>query len=300
MSMTTTTPPSLGAFLCAPAEQVAAVAPTTMFLAPGGTRREAVLAGISPQSEEYPRWSRDRMIECIDLLFHLGVRHLFLTALRSAPLAEIGRFRERLLDWTAQGMAGPEALDDYARLRWRARLIGVEHVPELHGAAERLRAATPEQWEHTLWMYVSSGPDAHWASILAAARQSQTRTRAGLSRALYGEDIPPATLCLSWGKPMVGTDLLPLLVADEVHCYWTQRPGFAQSERTIRQVFYDYAYTRRTWRQDKSARYADVLDHREVWERPHVLGLGQRVGAFWYPADAEPGLSELAYRSVAD
>src|SRR5947207_3034303 len=129
--MSMITPPSLENFLCAPAEQVAAVAPTTMFLAPGGTRREAVLAGISPESETYPYWSHDRMIECIDLLFHLGVRHLFVTALRSAPLAEVGHFRNRLLEWTDQGLAGSQALADYVRLGWRVRLVGAESVPEL-------------------------------------------------------------------------------------------------------------------------------------------------------------------------
>jgi hypothetical protein len=281
--MTTTAPPSLEEFLLAPIEQVAAVAPTAMFLAPGGTRREAVLAGISPQSEEYPRWSRQRMIECIELLFRLGVRHLFVTALRSAPLAEVGHFRDRLIDWTDQGMAGAEALADYARLGWRVRLIGAEQLPELHAAAERLYAATPTSYEHTLWMYVSGSADAHWDAILAAAQRAQARTRSEVVRALYGEDIPQATLCLSWGKPMVGADIIPLLVAGEVQCYWLQRPGFSQGERAIRQIFYDYAYTRRTWRQDKSARYSDVGAQRAAWERPLVLGLGRRIGAFWYP-----------------
>jgi hypothetical protein len=294
MSMMTTTPPHLEDFLTAPIDQVRAVAPATVFVAPGGTRREAVLAGISPQSEEYPRWSRDRMFECIDLLFRHGVRHMFLTALRSAPLAEVGRFRDRLIDWTAENMAGPEVLAHYARLGWRVRLIGVEDVPELHAAAIRLEEATPAHWDHTLWLYVSSSPDAHWRSILDAAHRAQSQTRAELVRALYGEDIPPATLCLSWGKPMIGTDLMPLLVAGEVQCYWTQRPGFAQGQRTIREIFYDYAYTRHTWRQDKSSRYIGVLDQRDIWENAPVLGVGQRVGAFWYPADADSVATERA------
>ncbi|HJZ49806.1 MAG TPA: hypothetical protein VKE41_21665 [Roseiflexaceae bacterium] len=288
----TTQPPSLEEFLRAPAEQVAAVAPVTMFLAPGGTRREAILAGISPQSEEYPRWSRERMFGCIDMLFRLGVRHLFVTALRSAPLAEVGRFRERLLDWTEQGMAGPEALADYRRLGWRVRLAGAEHVPELRAAADRLRAATPAQADRTLWMYVSGTPDSHWETLLAAAQRARVRSRAELVRALYGEEIPPATLCLSWGKPMVAADLVPLLLAGELQCYWTQQPGFGQHEQTIRRIFYDYAYTRRTWRQDKSTRYAGVAADRTIWERPLVLGVGRRVGPFWYPAADEGGLAE--------
>jgi hypothetical protein len=282
--MSTTVPPSLEEFLCAPAEQVAAIAPTTMFLAPGGTRREAVLAGISPESEEYPRWSCARKIDCVRLLFGLGVRHLFLTALRYSPLSEVGRYRDRLIDWTAWGIAGPEALEDYARLGWRVRLVGAENVPELKSTAEQLVTATPSYWNHTLWLYVGSTSDASWASMLDTALQAQTRTRSELVRALYGEDIPPATLCLSFGKPIISADILPLIVADEVQCYWTQRPGFAQSEQTIRRIFYDYAYTRRTWRQDKSDRYGDVQAQRSLWEQPRVLGLGRRIDNFWYPA----------------
>jgi hypothetical protein len=93
---------------------------------------------------------------------------------------------------------------------------------------------------------------------------------------------------------MIGADLMPLLVADEVQCYWTQRPGFAQGERTIREIFYDYAYTRHTWRQDKSTRYAGVLEQREIWESAPVLGVGQRVGAFWYPSEIAPVYETLA------
>jgi hypothetical protein len=255
-----------------------------MVLAPGGTRREAVLAGISLQSEGYLRWSRERMIRCVDLLFRLGVSHLFLTVLRFPQLAEVGHYRERLIDWIDEGIAGPDALADYAQSGWRVRLAGVDSVPELQPTAKHLCKSTPASAKHTLWVYVCGTPDAHWTSLLTAAHQAQARTRAEVARALYGEDIPPATLCISYGKPFIAADILPLVVADEVQCYWTQQPGFALDEPLMRQIFYDYAYTRRTWQQDKSERYIDVLNYREMWEQPRVLGLGQRVGAFWYPA----------------
>jgi len=224
------------------------------------------------------------MVENVDLLFRLGVRHLFLTALRFPQLAEVGRYRDRLISWLDSGLASREALEDNARRGWRVRLVGAESVPELQATAERLCAATPAHWSHTLWIYVCGTPDAHWDSLLNAAYQVRARTRAELIRALYGEDIPLGTLCLSYGKPLIAADILPLVVADEVQCYWIQRPGFALNERLIRQLFYDYAYTRRTWQPDKSARYDDVLAHRALWEQPRVLGLGRRVSAFWYPA----------------
>lgn len=279
----TVRPPDLAEFLAAPIEQVANVVPATVLFAPGGTRRAAALAGISMQSDDYARWSRERMIECAGLLFRFGVRHLFMNIVRPPQLAEVGRYRERLFDWLEWGLAGPEALADYRRLGWRVRLVGVEEIPELHAAADRLVAATPVCWTHTIWWYVSVEPDAHWKSLLVAAQRAQARTQAEAIRALYGEDIPLARLCLSFGKPMIAADMLPLLVTGEVQCYWVQRPGFELDETTLRHIIYDYAYLRSTWTQDKSARYGEVPAQRALWERRLILGLGRRVGGFWYP-----------------
>jgi hypothetical protein len=277
--------PSLAEFLAWPAERVAAVAPQTMFVAPGGTRREAVLAGVASDCEEYPRFSRARMNECMDVIFGLGVRHVFLNMLRPSPLSEVGHYRRRLLHWAEQGVVGPEPLADYARRGWRVRIVGADDIPELMACRQRLIQETPANAAHTLWYVACSTPESHWSSIFEAARTSGARTRAELIRALYGEDIPPATLCLSWGKPMIAADIVPLLLAGELQCYWTQRPGFAQGERTLRHILYDYAYTRRTWVSHKAQRYADVPAQRWLWEQPRVLGLGKRVGPFWYPAD---------------
>src|SRR6476661_4633923 len=130
--------PSLTAFLDAPVDQVARVAPATAIFAPGGTRRSAVLAGISPQSDEYARWTRERMIASSELFFELGVRHLFMSVMRPPQMAEVGRYRDRLLDWLDWGLAGPEAIADYARLGWRVRLLGADTLGQLGTAAERL------------------------------------------------------------------------------------------------------------------------------------------------------------------
>jgi hypothetical protein len=51
----------------------------------------------------------------------------------------------------------------------------------------------------------------------------------------------------------------------------------------LRRILYDYACLRRTWTEDKSSRYRDVQDQQEEWDRPQVLGLGRRIGGFWYP-----------------
>jgi hypothetical protein len=280
------TTPTLDEFLHAPLEQVAAVAPTTLIYAPGGTRRQAALAGIGPDSDAYPRWSAEHMRADTALLFQYGVRHVFMTILQSPQFAEVGRYRERLMAWLAEGVAGNEALADYARHGWRVRLVGAERLPELQETVERLYDVTPTQWTQTLWFYVSDAPGAHWTTVLEAGRQG-ARTQAEAIRAIYGEDIPPATLLLAFGKPLAGADIFPVLLSGDMQCYWYQRPGYALDDEAVRRLFYDYAYTRRTWRADKLPRYADMESQRQIWERSVLLGIGRRVGGFWYPQLAE-------------
>ena len=67
--------------------------------------------------------------------------------------------------------------------------------------------ATPQSAQHTVWWYASTTPDGYWAEVFAAVRRAQAGTQAELIRAIYGEDVPPATLLVSFGKPMI---VLPL------------------------------------------------------------------------------------------
>ena len=278
------TPPSLRDFLKAPPEQVARVAPATVIFAPGGTRRAAALAKIDPHSDEYLTWSRSRLIDCLARFFSLGVRNLFVTALQSPQLAEVGRYRERIIDWIDNGLAGEETLVDYARYGWRARLVGIDRLTQLHSTAARLIEATPDRWEHTVWWYASTTLDGYWSDVLMVAHRTQAKTQAELIRALYGEDITPATLLVSFGKPIMSADIIPMALAGDMQAYWTQIPGFDIDEQTLRRILYDYAYTRRTWRADKASRYADLDEQQQIWERGDVIGLGIRLGGFWYPS----------------
>jgi len=191
------------------------------------------------------------------------------------------RLRDRLLT------AGPEALADYARLGWRVRLLGADGLGQLGAVAERLRQIMPGTATPTLWYYVVPEAESPWQWVRAALRQTEGNTAADVIRALYGEDVPLATLYLAFGKPMFVPDLLPPLLSGDVQCYLTQRPGYTLGERTLRQIIYDYAYLRPTWTRDKSSRYADVEVNRSLWEQSPVLGLGRRVGAFWYPINEQ-------------
>jgi hypothetical protein len=275
--------PALEAFLAAPAEQVAQVAPPTVIFAVGGTRRSAALAGIAPGSDEYAHLSRERMVSCLAQFYHLGVRHLFTSVLRPGQLAEVGRYRQRLLSWLDWGLAGPEALEDYRRLGWRVRLLGADSLPELLPTVERLAAATPAASERTLWLYVAPQRGALWAQMLAAAQATRAATQEALIEALFGEAVPQAGLYIGFGKPLITNDIVPLALCGETQCYWIQRPGYELDEPMIRRMLYDYVYLRPTWVQDKTERYAQAREQRALWESRAILGTGVRVGGFWYP-----------------
>lgn len=275
--------PTLDEFLSAPRELVAGVAPATAIYAVGGTRRSAALAGISTQSDAYMRFSCARMVACFEHFFRLGVRHLFTNMLRPSQLEEVGAYSERLLGWLSQGLAGPEALADYRRLGWRARLVGGEQHPALAETATHLAAATPDGAGPTLWFYVAPTRGALWEQMLRAAHAAKAQTQGALIQALYGEEIPPAGVYIGFGKPLITNDLVSPVLFGETQCYWTQRAGYELDEDLLRRIFYDYAYLRRTWIRDKSARYTRAREQRHLWESRTILGFGTRIDGFWYP-----------------
>ncbi|MDX1687506.1 MAG: hypothetical protein R3248_05945 [Candidatus Promineifilaceae bacterium] len=281
--------PTLEEFQESALETVRAVAPPTLIFAAGGTRRGAALAGVSPQSDDYARWSRERMMSCFDLIFRHGVQHIFTFAIVNSQFEEVTEgYREKLISWVDWGLAGPEALREYDDLGWRVRLLGTDGIQPLQETARRLEGATPDHYRHTLWWYVVPDLDAPWRWLLDAAYHAQAQTREEVVRALYGEDIPPASLFLSFGKPMVSPALLPPPLVGSLHCYWLQRPSYELSQRQFRHILYDYAYLRATWQEDKGGRAEQALNHRDLWEDGPTIGLGQRLGPFWYPAPIDP------------
>lgn len=277
--------PSLEEFIAGPIDDVAKVAPATIILAAGGTRRSAVLAGISPTSDDYVRFSRKKMIACFDLIFRHGIRHIFVPIMTDMNYSEVTKgYREELLtraDWV---VAGSEALADYTCFGWQVRLVGIESLPELMPTAERLKKTRSHTNRPTVWFTVASEAEAPWELLLATAKKKKVYTRKELIRAVYGEDIPLATLYLGFGKPEVYATLVPPLLIGKMQCYWRQSLSYEMNERKLRTILYDYAYLRKTWKKDKTGRAEKVLNYRTAWQDPPVIGLGRRLGPFWYPA----------------
>ncbi|MFN8443589.1 MAG: hypothetical protein U0175_22615 [Caldilineaceae bacterium] len=282
--MTEMHPSTLEDFLAAPTEEIAVVAPATMIYAPGGTRRQAVFNGIEPWSEEYMAWALDRMIGCSTIIFEHGVKHLFTPLFISTNFKEVNRHRDNVFRGIHKFLTNNHILSEYERLGWRVRLIGAESVPELSETAEKLRASTLSESSRTLYWLVVPDPEEIWQQLFTIVHNSHARTRKEAVCAMYGEEIPPATLYLAFGKPMVSLEIIPPLLLGELQCYWSQQPGYTLTEKMFRTILFDYAYLRRTWQVEKLERAKDALAYQKEWEQELTLGLGMRLGLFWYPA----------------
>ena len=271
---------TLDEFLAAPRREITRVAPATMIYAASGTRRQAALAGVDADSEHYVTWSHMQALDAVQLLFDHGVRHVFTLLAGPGQFQEVGAYRARLLDWIEWGVASLPALAEFRRRGWRVRLLCDQGVPQLDRAQ---RAVAQTGGEVTLWFQVVADSEAPWRWILAAMNRTQAASRCELIKALYGEAVPMASLYLAFGKPIIAPELLPPLLTDTVQCYWSQRPGYALDEEELRRVLYDYAFLRPTWQADKTGRADASLPHADVWRNGSILGLGQRLGPFWYP-----------------
>lgn len=276
--------PTLEEFLDAPLADVAKVAPATLIYGAGGTRRRAVFEGIEPWSEAFLEWARTNIFSRIGLIFRHGVQNIMVTLLTPDNFREVNQYQAQLLTRANWFVASEESLSYYVDAGWRVRLLGAEDLPELGEAANQLLAATPAQSPHTLYWNIVATQESQWQQLFSAALRSQAQTRQEAIRALYGEEIPPATLYLGFGKPIVQPDIIPPLLMGQIQCYWSQQPGYTITEAQLRTVLYDYAYLRQTWRAEKLDRAKEALASREAWEKGPMLGLGMRLGPFWYPA----------------
>lgn len=277
--------PALDEFLAAPIGQVAKVAPASIVFAPGGTRRAAVFAGLLAQGDDYARLVQTEMLSCFGLMFDHGIQNIFMALLIEKHYKEkTPDYQEHIIDWINWGVAGEKSLAHYDHHGWRVRLLYSEIEPRLRGAAHRLETQTASVSDKTVWFFLGVSPESLLQRLVAAIEKTEDRTYEGIVRAMYGEQIPPATLYLAFGKPSISLDLLPPLLTRDLQCYWSQRPSFNLSERQLRTILYDYAYVRRTWREDKTGRAEKALAYRSAWEEGPTIGLGVRLGPFWYPA----------------
>ena len=282
---TNTHRPTLDEFLVAPLATVREVAPATVIVATGGTRRRAMLDGIDIRSEAYPQQTRIHMIDAIELLLAYGAQHVFVPILVDGNFnEETPDYRDHLFRWIADGIAGPTAIDDYAQREWQVRLVGAEEDSPLWATATKLIAATVSSTARCVWFTVAPSSTHAWEFALRKIVAAQATTHAAAVKAVYGQEIPvDGALLLDFGKPQIFTSAVPPLLICKLHCYWRQSLGYQITEELLRRVIYDYAYNRRTWQIDKSARTDAIFEYADWYARPPILGEGERLGPFWFP-----------------
>jgi hypothetical protein len=270
-------------FLAAPVEAVAAVAPRAMVYAPGGTRRSAIFAGVEPWSKEYLHMGQDGVVACLDVLFRHGVEHVFSPMIMLGHTNEVENVEQQLIIPMGRFVTDEHFLRLFREYKWRVRIAPSAYHELLQPFIEILARETAQDAPHTWWMTFTPTYDSWWSSILAHAKSMQITSRADLVRAVYGEDVPPITFCLAFGKPTISPDLFPPLLMDNVQCYWSQQVGLGLDDQQFRKMLYDYTYLRQTWQKDKTARARAAVEHQDIWQQEVILGLGTRLGPFWYP-----------------
>ena len=273
-------------FCALPPQEIAEQTPPSMIFAAGGTRRAAALVGIRDQ-DEYVKWSAEQLLISFGLFAKYGVRHIVTHAIVPTQWnEETPGYREKLLGWISNILISDETLSAYKERNWRETMIGIESIPEFKPVAKTLKKIFPTKGNYDLTVHYAATPayETHWAD-LSRILGKKNRSQDDLILAKYKEAIPPIKLYIGYGKPILSSAVCPPLLGafDGMHCYWLQKPGFVTNEKSVLKILYDYAFTRRTWIKDKSGRTAKVLNFRDAMSRETILGVGMRLGPFWYP-----------------
>lgn len=259
------------------------IVPASMVYAPGGTRRSAVFHGIKPWTPEYVEWGWLETLRCVDLIFRFGVEHVFLPLIMSGHVREYGGDATHLMQMLTRFLTNAKMLDKVAEFGWRVRLVNFDDLPDLERASRAFEAATSDGSQQVLWLMTTTDPESHWRAVFQNARQGKFATREQAICAMYGEYVPLISLYLGFGKPTVNPELFPPLLQGDIQCYWSQQAGYSLTEKQLRMILYDYAFLRQTWQQDKTSRAAQAEADQALWESEFILGLGRRIGPFWYP-----------------
>ena len=273
-------------FCALPPQEIAQLIPQSMIYAAGGTRRAATLAGIKDQ-DKYVQWSAEQLLISFGLFAKYGVKHIVTHAIVPTQWKEnTPGYREKLVGWISGSLLGEGTITAYRARNWREAMIGIEGISEFKSVAKKLKKTFPAKANYNLTIYYAATPtySSHWKNV-GRTLSKRIASQDDLILAQYKEAIPPIKLYIGYGKPVMSSAVCPPLLGafDGMHCYWLQKPGFVTNERSVLKILYDYAYTRKTWLKDKSQRTVKVLNFRDAMSRETVLGVGMRLGPFWYP-----------------
>ena len=279
--------PSFEEFNALPKSHISAHVPETVIYNVSGSRRAAALIGKPTAGDGYLIWSHRQMIRCLKILFDHGVKNVLMPAVTPGLFKETTEnYREHLWRWIDWGFASDETLAEFQELNWNVRIIFSEFIPELGHTHERLNQIEMKEGRPNLWVSVASSHNQMMEWMLQKIQlHGPVANTTDAIKLLYGADIPPAKLFLDFGKPIVSSDVVPPFLTGIMNCYWSQQPGYSLTCESFRKILYDYLYVRKTWQSDKSDRTVNVLNDKDQWEQLKIIGLGKKLGPYWYPID---------------
>ena len=270
-------------FLEWPLVKVRPLAPETVIYAASGTRRSAVLAGISLEDDTYAQWTHAQMINSCDIIFDHGTRNVITVLATPSQFAEGGSYGERLMGWIQWGLTSQSTLREFSSHDWNIRVIADQSLPQLLEIDNELQAQNQEMRKHTLWFIAIRSESEMWSGALQTIIAQQAHTLSDAIHAVYGKGLSPATLFLGFGKPAIPTSLAPPLLGGDMHCYWSQKPGYSLDRKSWRAILHDYLHLRAVDSIDRQQRAKAISDQPLTWNDATILGLGARSGDNWYP-----------------
>lgn len=280
--------PSFAEFNSLPISEIVHLVPETVVYNTSGSRRSAALAGVSPEGDEYVTWNRKGMMSRLKMLFDHGVKHILKPAVTPSMFSEkTENYSEHLWHWIDREFSSDENIAEMINLGWNVRIIFSELMPNLKNAHVKLAQIEYREDQPSLWIIVNPKHNQFNEWMLQKIQQHGPIANSKEAiELLYGRYIPPAKLYLDFGKLIISPDIVPPFLKGVMDCYWTQQPGYRLTEENFRKILYDSLYTRKTWKDDKRGRAIEAVNYREYWEGDKVVGLGKRIGPYWYPCDS--------------
>lgn len=276
--------PTLEEFLSLPIEEVAKVAPASVCITTGGSRRAAAMAGIAPRSMEYASWGYNALLKNCKIIFDHGASSIFCPLLVAADFQKTDQPIENIVSVCLDTITSERSIAHYNNNGWRVRLLCDDRDPDMAEAAHLVYNYTAAVGSKTLYWMISKTPDDMIDLAIRKARLMGASGRKEAIRAITGEYVDLITMLIGFGKPMLNPELIPPILIGRLQCYWLQKPSLHMTDQDFKEVLYDYVYTRDTHNYNKVDRMSEATQYKHVWSSAPTLGIGMRLGRYWFPA----------------
>jgi tuberculosinol/isotuberculosinol synthase len=263
-----------------------------------GTRRWFMLEHVVPEGADwatvYCDVSAERHIDLYRMFFDHGIDTL-LTPIFGPDLLERGdEYARMAIEGLVLLATDPRFLAFYRDYDVHVRFYGDYRrffAPTAYdyvsGIFDEATARTASHSRHRLFFGVCANDAAETVGELAVQYHSEhgcLPDKKKLVELYYGETVDSVSLFIGFDKPCAFD--MPLVATGSEDLYFTVRPSPYLTSRQLRAILYDHLYSRRTGEVDYASLEAEewyAMDQFYRTNVDHTLGVGTRVGQFWYP-----------------